>query len=100
MRTINMQNLLEKYKIDVEYIKDFIGNDSVEIQETFYERGILLDNFDNMTLKEIKEFLAIEKELSEHLHSIKMNYPLLYEKIIEPQNEKLKTKLIHIFTDS
>lgn len=100
MKTICTQDLLEKYKIDVEYIMDFIGNDPVEIQETFYERGMLLDNFDNMTLKEIKEFLLIEKELSKYLHFIKKNYPLLYEKIIEPQNEKLKNKLIEIFTTS
>ena len=51
MKTTNMQNLLEQYKIDVKYIKDFIDNDPVEIQEVFYKRDKLLKNFNNLTLK-------------------------------------------------
>ncbi len=97
MRTMNMQNLLKQYKIDVKYIKDFIDNDPVEIQEVFYRRGEILKNFDNLTWKEVKEFLSIEKELSKYIKKIRQKYPLLYEKIVEPQNEDLKTKLIDIF---
>ncbi|GAB6073255.1 hypothetical protein JCM14244_16320 [Venenivibrio stagnispumantis] len=92
-----MQDLLGQYKIDVKYVKDFIDNDPVEIQELFYRRDEILKNFDNLTWKEIKEFLSIEKELSKYLKKIKQKYPLLYEKIVEPQNEYLKTKLIDIF---
>ena len=95
-----MQNLLEQYKIDVKYIKDFIDNDPVEIQEVFYRRDEILRNFDNLTWKEIKEFLSIEKELSKYLKRIREKYPLLYEKIVEPQNEDLKTKLIDVFVAS
>ncbi|MCW4574014.1 hypothetical protein OOJ74_08385 [Venenivibrio stagnispumantis] len=94
---MNMQDLLGQYKIDVKYVKDFIDNDPVEIQELFYRRDEILKNFDNLTWKEIKEFLSIEKELSKYLKKIKQKYPLLYEKIVEPQNEYLKTKLIDIF---
>jgi len=100
MRIINMQDLLEQYKIDVKYIKDFIDNDPVEIQEVFYRRDEILRNFDNLTWKEIKEFLSIEKELSKYLKRIREKYPLLYEKIVEPQNEDLKTKLIDVFVAS
>ncbi|SMP21201.1 hypothetical protein SAMN06264868_12232 [Venenivibrio stagnispumantis] len=97
MKIMNMQDLLGQYKIDVKYVKDFIDNDPVEIQELFYRRDEILKNFDNLTWKEIKEFLSIEKELSKYLKKIKQKYPLLYEKIVEPQNEYLKTKLIDIF---
>jgi len=97
---MNMQDLLEQYKIDVKYIKDFIDNDPVEIQEVFYRRDEILRNFDNLTWKEIKEFLSIEKELSKYLKRIRQKYPLLYEKIVEPQNEDLKTKLIDVFVAS
>ncbi|WP_456463936.1 hypothetical protein [Persephonella sp.] len=95
-----MQNLLEQYKIDVKYIKDFIDNDPVEIQEVFYKRDKLLKNFNNLTLKEIKEFLIVEKELSKYMKEIKKKYPILYEKFVEPQNENLKTKLIDVFVTS
>jgi len=91
-----MQDLLRQYKIDVKNVKDFIDNDPVEIQELFYRRNEILKNFDNLTWKEIKEFLSIEKELSKYLKKIKQKYPLLYEKIIGPQNEDLKTKLIEV----
>ena len=94
---MNMQDLLEQYKIDVKYIKDFIDNDPVEIQEVFYRRDEILKNFDNLSWKEVKEFLRIEKELSKYLNEIKQKYPLLYERIVEPQNEDLKTKLIDVF---
>lgn len=97
---MNIQDLLEQYKIDVKYVKDFIDNDPVEIQELFYRRNEILKNFDNLTWKEIKEFLSIEKELSKYLKEIKQKYPLLYEKIVEPQNEDLKTKLIDILITS
>ncbi len=100
MKTTNMQNLLEQYKIDVKYIKDFIDNDPVEIQEVFYKRDKLLKNFNNLTLKEIKEFLIVEKELSKYMKEIKKKYPILYEKFVEPQNENLKTKLIDVFVTS
>ncbi|HHG74094.1 MAG TPA: hypothetical protein ENK22_03545 [Persephonella sp.] len=100
MKTTNMQNLLEQYKIDVKYIKDFIDNDPVEIQEVFYKRDKLLKNFNNLTLKEIKEFLIVEKELSKYMKEIKKKYPFLYEKFVEPQNENLKTKLIDVFVTS
>ena len=38
MKTQNMENLLEQYKVDVDFLKDFIGNDTVELQEIFYKR--------------------------------------------------------------
>ncbi len=100
MKTTNMQNLLEQYRIDVKYIKDFIDNDPVEIQEVFHKRDKLLKNFNNLTLKEIKEFLIVEKELSKYMKEIKKKYPFLYEKFVEPQNENLKTKLIDVFVTS
>ncbi len=100
MKIMNMQDLLEQYKIDVKYIKDFMDNDPVEIQEVFYRRGEILKNFDNLTWKEIKEFLSVEKKLSKYLKRIREKYPYLYEKIIESQNEDLKIKLIDVFVSS
>lgn len=100
MKITDTQDLLKQYKIDVKYIKDFIDNDPVEIQEAFYRRNEILKNFDNLTWKEIKEFLTIEKEVSKYLKIVKEKYPLFYEKIVEPQNEELKTKLIDIFITS
>ncbi|WP_456402436.1 hypothetical protein [Persephonella sp.] len=55
-----------------------------------------LDNFDNIELKKLKKFLLIEKKLSKILPALKEKYPLLYEKLIEFQNELLKNKLIEI----
>jgi len=95
-----MQELLKQYKIDVEFIEEFLDNDPVEIQEAFYIREEILKNFDNLTWKELKEFLNTEKILEKYLNKIKQKYPILYEKIIEPQNELLKTKLIDIFITS
>ena len=100
MKTLNMQELLKQYKIDVEFIEEFLDNDPVEIQEAFYIREEILKNFDNLTWKELKEFLNTEKILEKYLNKIKQKYPILYEKIIEPQNELLKTKLIDIFITS
>ena len=100
MKTLSMQELLKQYKIDVEFIEEFLGNDPVEIQEAFYIRKEILKNFDNLTWKELKEFLNTEKILEKYLNKIKQKYPILYEKIIEPQNELLKTKLIDIFITS
>ncbi len=100
MRTLNMQDLLKQYKIDVEFIEDFLDNDPIEIQEAFYKRAEILKHFNDLTLKELKEFLNAEKVLEKHLSQIKQKYPLLYEKTIEPQNELLKTKLIDIFITS
>ncbi len=100
MKTLNMQELLKQYKIDVEFIEEFLDNDPVEIQEAFYIREEILKNFDNLTWKGLKEFLNTEKILEKYLNKIKQKYPILYEKIIEPQNELLKTKLIDIFITS
>ena len=100
MKTIDMQELLRQYKIDVEFVKDFIGNDDVEIEELFYRRGEILKHFDELTWKQLKEFLNSEKILDKFLNQIKENYPLLYEKIVEPQNKLLKTKLIDVFIES
>ncbi len=100
MKTLNIQELLKQYKIDVKFIEDFLDNDPVEIQETFYRREEILKHFDDLTLKELKEFLNIEKLLEKYLIQIKNKYPLLYKKIVEPQNELLKTKLIDIFITS
>ncbi|RUM62276.1 MAG: hypothetical protein DSY59_00515 [Persephonella sp.] len=98
MKTLDMQDLLKQYKIDVEFIEDFIDNDPVEIQEVFYKRMEILKHFDELNWKEVKEFLKIEKLLDKYLPTIKEKYPLLYEKIIEPENKLLKNKLIEILT--
>ncbi len=100
MRTLDMQELLKQYKIDVEFIKDFIDNDDVEIEELFYRRGEILKHFDELTWKQVKEFLNNEKILDKFLYQIKEKYPLLYEKVIEPQNKLLKTRLIDVLIAS
>ncbi|WP_457623973.1 hypothetical protein [Persephonella sp.] len=96
MRTIDIQDLLRRYRIDVEFIGDFLDNDPVEIQEAFYKRDEILQEFDRLTWKELKEFLSIEKELEKILPEIRRKYPEFYQKIIYPQNEIIKTKLIDI----
>jgi len=94
MKTQNMENLLEQYKVDVDFLKDFIGNDTVELQEIFYKRKEILENFEELTIKQLKTFLKTEKKLGKYLPEIKEKYPYLYEKIIQPENEILREKLL------
>ncbi len=63
-----------------------------------YKRKEILKHFYELNWKEVKEFLKIEKLLDKYLPTIKEKYPLLYEKIIEPDNRLLKNKLIEILT--
>jgi len=100
MKTLDMQELLKQYKIDVEFIEEFLDNDDVEIEELFYRRGEILKNFDDLTWKQLKEFLNSEKTLDRFLNEIRKRYPRLYEKVVEPQNKQLKLRLIDIFITS
>ncbi|SMP23627.1 hypothetical protein SAMN06264868_1303 [Venenivibrio stagnispumantis] len=90
MKTLNMQDLLKQYKIDVEYID---LDDTFELEDMFHTRSEIVKNLDKLSLDEVKEFLKAEKELSKYLSEIKNRYKTFYKKNVEPINKELRNRL-------
>lgn len=90
MKTLNIQDLLRHYKIDVEHID---LDDAFELEDMFHTRSEIVKRLDTLSLDDVKEFLKVEKELHKYLPEIKKRYKLFYTKRVEPVNEELKNKL-------
>ncbi len=68
---LDTQELLRRYKIDVEHIN---LEDTFDLENTFYKRQELIKRFNTLTLKELSEFLKLEKEIAKHIPEIKKKY--------------------------
>ncbi len=90
MKTLNTQELLKHYKIDVEFID---LENTFELEDLFFKRKEIVKRFNSLTLDEIVEFFKLEKELTKYLPEIKRRYKLFYEKVIKPTNYELQEKL-------
>ena len=90
MKTLNIQDLLKHYKIDVEHID---LDDTFELEDMFHTRSEIVKRFNSLNLDEVKEFLKAEKNLSKYLPEIKNRYKTFYEKKVEPVNKELRNKL-------
>ena len=87
MKTLSIQDLLKRYKIDVEL---FNLEDTFDLENMAYKRRNILEKFSELTEEEKKEFLEIDKEFQKYIPEIKELYPRLYELVIEPVNKKLE----------
>ncbi len=87
---LDTQELLRRYKIDVEYIN---LEDTFDLENVFYKRQELIKRFNTLTLKELSEFLKLEKEITKHIPGIKKRYSFFYEKVIEPVTKELQGKI-------
>ena len=87
---LDTQELLRRYKIDVEYIN---LEDTFDLENVFYKRQELIKRFNTLTLKELSEFLKLEKEITKHIPEIKKRYSFFYEKVIEPATKELQGKI-------
>jgi len=56
---LNTQELLRRYKIDVEHIN---LEDTFDLENMFHKRQELIKRFDTLTLEELSEFLKLEKK--------------------------------------
>ena len=65
---LDTQELLRRYKIDVEFIN---LEDTFDLENMFYKRQELIKSFDTLTLEELSEFLKLEKEITKHIPEIK-----------------------------
>jgi biotin-(acetyl-CoA carboxylase) ligase len=90
VKTLNIQDLLKHYKIDVKHID---LDDTFELEDMFHTRKEIVKKFNKLSLDEVKEFLKAEQELSKYLPEIKKRYKTFYEKKVEPVSEELKDKL-------
>jgi len=90
MKTLNTQEFLKHYKIDVEFID---LEDTFELEDLFFKRREIVKRFNSLTLDEIVEFFKLEKELANYLPEIKRRYKLFYDKVIKPTNYELQEKL-------
>lgn len=89
MKTLNIQELLRRYKIDVDL---FDIEDTFDVEDMAYKRKEILDKFDSLTQRQKKEFLDIDKKFMEYIPKIKEKYPRLYDLVIKSVNEDLKEK--------
>jgi len=87
---LDTQELLRRYKIDVEHVN---LEDTFDLENTFYKRQELIKRFNTLTLEELSEFLKLEKEITKHIPEIKRRYSLFYEKVIEPATKELQEKI-------
>jgi len=90
VKTLNIQDLLKHYKIDVEHID---LDDTFELEDMFHTRNEIVKKFNSLSLDEVKEFLKAEQELSKYLPEIKNRYKTFYEEKVEPVNKELRNKL-------
>lgn len=90
METLNIQNLLKYYKIDVEHID---LDDTFELEDMFHTRNEIVKKFNSLSLDEVKEFLKVEQELSKYFPEIKIDIKLFMKKKVEPVNKELRNKL-------
>ena len=74
---LDTQELLRRYKIDVEFIN---LEDTFDLENMFYKRQELIKRFNTLTLEELSEFLKLEKEITKHIPDIKRRYNLFYKK--------------------
>ncbi len=68
---LDTQELLRRYKIDIEHIN---LEDTFDLENMFYKRKELIKRFNTLTLKELSEFLKLEKEIAKHIPEIKKRY--------------------------
>ena len=87
METLSIQDLLKRYKIDVELLN---LEDTFDLENMAYKRKDILEKFNELTEEEKKEFLEIDKEFQRYVPEIKKLYPRLYELVIKPVNNKLE----------
>jgi len=85
---LDTQELLRRYKIDVEYIN---LEDIFDLENVFYKRQELIKRL--LTLEELSLFLKLEKEIAKYIPEIKKRYRLFYEKVIEPATKELQGKI-------
>ncbi len=87
MKTLNIQDLLKRYKIDVELLN---LEDTFDLENMAYKRKYILERFDTLTEEEKNEFFRVDEKFQKHIPEIKKLYPKLYELVIEPTDKKLK----------
>ncbi|WP_456383769.1 hypothetical protein [Persephonella sp.] len=90
MKTINTQDLLRFYRIDVEHID---LDDTFELEDLFFKRKALIERFNTLTVEEVIEFFRLEKQLQKFIPQVKKRYPRFYEKVIKPTTDELYKKL-------